>query len=64
MYSISNLIILAILIGQLVFSITMLAHILTHPIKHKLIWFLVVLITQIIGALIYYFTEHKQYHPH
>jgi hypothetical protein len=36
-----------------------LVHLLSHPVRHKLIWFLVLLILNILGVILYYFIGRK-----
>jgi hypothetical protein len=60
--NLSNFIFLALFIAVLVFTVTMFVHSLTHHIKNKPAWALLIFFTGFIGALVYYFTEHKNYH--
>ena len=44
----------------LVFWIMMLVHAIKTPIEHKPLWILIILITGILGAVVYYFAVKKQ----
>jgi hypothetical protein len=44
-----------------IFWIMMLVHAIKYPIEHKPIWILILLITGILGAIVYYFAVKKNY---
>jgi hypothetical protein len=50
----------ALFVLMFVFWVMMVVHAVKHPIEHKPLWILVLLLTGILGAVIYYFAVKKQ----
>ncbi len=55
--------IFAAIIGLLctIFWIWMLVHSITKPIENKAIWILILLVTQVLGAIVYYFAVKRPF---
>lgn len=56
-----GLLIVAICIASLVFWIVMLVHAISKPIESKALWILILLLTGIIGAIVYYFAVKRDF---
>lgn len=52
---------LALFLLITIFWIAMLVHAIKYPIEHKPVWILILLITGILGAIVYYFAVKKAY---
>ena len=55
------LFLIALAIACFVFWLIMLIHVLTHEVKDKLIWTLVMIFTGLIGAIIYYYVVKRNF---
>lgn len=44
-----------------IFWIIMLVHVLSHDVKDKIVWAIVIIFTGILGALIYYFVVKRRF---
>lgn len=56
-----GLLIVAICIASVVFWIVMLVHAISKPIESKALWILILLLTGIIGAIVYYFAIKRDF---
>lgn len=45
----------------LIFWIAMIVHAINHPIEHKAVWILVLLLTGLLGAIVYYFAVKRPF---
>lgn len=53
-------VILLVMLAALVFWIMMLSHAIRHPIPSKAVWILLLLLTGVIGAVVYYFAVKRK----
>lgn len=56
-----GLLIAGICVASLIFWIVMLVHAISKPIESKALWILIILLTGIIGAIVYYFAVKRDF---
>ncbi len=55
------LVVAAILIWAMVFWIMMIVHVARHEVQNKAVWIILMVLTGIVGALIYYFVVKRKF---
>ncbi|MAF79940.1 hypothetical protein CL629_02585 [bacterium] len=58
---IGSIVVFVLYITLLIFWIVMLVHSIKHPIEHKPLWILVIILGGILGSVIYFFAVKKPY---